>query len=889
MAHRHGFFFSIKDVKLLRTTLGTLALLAFFLAACDVDQSPLVNANELFERAVALYASGSYSQAEVFFTQALPLYEQENDLSRLADSYAYISRIHIASGQFRGALETATIAFEHARKANDFRAQARIHILKGDIVGAMGDYRKAVEEYESSYVLSEAFDDKPGKALSAMRKGTALYWMNRWDEALSQYEVALREYKAAGEEGQTAMVLLGMGEAYYRQGRYGEALNSLTQAKQTLEASEAPQAAARLAVATGNVYRAMNEGNAALERFRDGVNTLRSLRTGKEYESLLLFSIGTVYAESGRLEDAKRFYTQASASARSSGDRLAENYLYLFIANITERQIPPQTPAFQVDKRIESYLQIAQRFQDCSHLAGEAYACGRAGDLYRSVGRLVEARAMYERAVELIEMRQGEYLNPELHLPYQKELDLDRARGEWYTNLASVLLRIRRPADALMVADRSLSTLYGRFLAGESIPIRNIVLQKDMEEYRTKLEEYRLLQFEVSSLLSHRDYQAPARTLQQARARLTTLRKELETIAGRVSDAFPNYAPLAGGHTPTLSQVQAHLPRGTLLVSFLPAEQELSIFAASRTTFDVKTVPVGRDRLRGLVAEYLRLLRDPNVYSGAAGEASLPAMTRFATLSTTLYDILLRPVDPMMDRNLVIVPGEFENLPFHALERQERDGTIRYLVEITSVDYLATLGSLRFRVTGSSRIQHVLAVGNPSGRNWSIDYELRDIRSFFRDASVLIGLEATWRNIAVKADILQLSTDFRNTAGNFPFGTMALSDGETLDESIEVGFKQLATHQAFPVVVLSNTLGQGTGLTPLHAFLLRINGTSDVFLNAWGAERKASKFFSEFFYTHLANGLAPGDAYRQALLNLIRTHEVSHPYSWGQFFHFGIG
>jgi CHAT domain-containing protein len=71
--------------------------------------------------------------------------------------------------------------------------------------------------------------------------------------------------------------------------------------------------------------------------------------------------------------------------------------------------------------------------------------------------------------------------------------------------------------------------------------------------------------------------------------------------------------------------------------------------------------------------------------------------------------------------------------------------------------------------------------------------------------------------------------------------------------------------------------------------LLRVNGTSDIFLNRWTADRKASKFFSEFFFTHLSNGLAPGDAYRQALLNLIRTPDVSHPRSWAQFFHFGIG
>jgi hypothetical protein len=110
-----------------------------------------------------------------------------------------------------------------------------------------------------------------------------------------------------------------------------------------------------------------------------------------------------------------------------------------------------------------------------------------------------------------------------------------------------------------------------------------------------------------------------------------------------------------------------------------------------------------------------------------------------------------------------------------------------------------------------------------------------------------------------------------------------------VEQSITVPFEKLAELDAIPVMILSNHYGQGIGLSAEHALLLRINGTSDVFFNSWLADRKVAKFFSEYFFTHLANGLAPGDAYRQALLNLIRTRDVSHPRSWGQFFHFGVG
>ena len=874
---------------MVRSLTPAILLVALLFISCDVEQSPSVNANEMFDRAVALFEEGSYDQAEVSFTQAIPVYEDQKDLSRLGESYAYLGRISLVRGQFKNALETAQTAFEYSRQANDFRGQARINLLQGDIHQVMGDYKRALEQFDESYALSAAFDDKMSKATASLKKGFTLYCMSRWDEAQVQYENALAHYRTSGEDNNAALALLGFGEVYHRQRRYGEALSSLTQAKDLLDASEMPMAAGRLWVTLGNVYRAMNDGNAALQQFRDGANRLRALKAGKEFETLLLFSIGTIYNEGGRFDDARKFYTEAAATARATGDRLAENYNYLFIANATERRIPPQQPAFEIEKRIESYLQIAQRFRDCGHLTGEAYAYARAGDLYRSVGRLTEARTMYDRTIQLEEQRYGEYLSQDLHAPYQIELEMTEERESWYRRLATTLLELRRPADALRVFDRARSRYLGGLIRREAIPIRNAVLQEEMEEFRDKMRECTLLQLELSSLMADRDHRASPRVVQQGRSRITRLIEEMKDLAERVTRQHPNYGPLAQETTPGLSELQSTIPRGTLVLTYLAGDRELSLFAVSRARFEVKTVPIGRDRLLELVNEYMKLLRDPNVYAGAAGEASLPAMTRFARLSAELYELLLRPVDGLIERSLLIIPGrDFENVPFHAFERQDRDGTIQYLVEMTNVDYLSSMSSIRFRTSPVGRIREILAVGDPTGRNWSIDYELRDIRSFFKDANVLIGFEATWNSLTQRSDILQLSTDFRNSAGTYPFGMMALSDGETFEESVDIPFERITSIPSFPVVVLSNT-GQGAGLTSAHAFLLRMNGTSDVFYNAWGAERKAAKFFSEFFYTHLSNGLAPGDAYRQALLNLIRIHEVSHPYSWAQFFHFGVG
>jgi len=887
-AHATGFFIHFRSTRVKRLL---LLLSLVFLNSCDVEQSPLNVAANMLERGIALFDEGDYRQSEVFLTQAISVYEQARDYSKAAEAHLVLSEIALAQGQFRSALEQAQTAFEQSTLANDFRGQARVHLQQGDISRSMGDYERALVHYESSYSLSAAFDDKPSIAAAEMLRADVNFRLSRWDLAQKSYEGALAFYREVSDDANTARALMGIGETYYRQRRYGEALNSFTQAQHTLDSDDI-FSDAKLHLDLGNVYRAMNDGNAALRYFRDGANSLRARKTAKEYEALLLFSIGAVYHESSRWDDAKRFFNEAVGAAKEAGDRISESYLYLLLARTTESQIPAAQKDFQLEKRAQTYEQIAQRFQDCGHKTGQAYSYVQIGNLYQTAGRLAEAREAYQRAVELDEERAAEYLDADVHLPYQRELGIDQNHEDWYRRLAGVLLQLRRSEEALRYLDRGRSKTASDLLVAANVSIRNIGLLDDMEKLRSLYAEYRLQQLELSSLAARRQLQGTAQTIGQTRVQIAKANENLKALTERISRNYPNYGPLTGKYDAIqVSELQPSIPRGTLVVTYLVSQDYLHVFALSRTSFIVRNSAIGRERLVGMVDEYQRLLKDPNVYAGAAGEASLPAMTRFATLSTQLYDILIRPIEDLLDRSLVIVAGrEFENFPFQTIERESPDGVIKYLIELTSVDYLSSFSSFKFRTTAATRIRNVMALGNPTGKNWSVDYELRDIRSFFKEAVVQIGFEATWENLrSARQEVVQISSDFKNNAGNLPFGSIAFSDGTTLEESIEVPFDRLTSIPAVPVMVLSNTLGQGVGLTPLHAFLLRLNGTSDVFYNAWSAERKATKFFSEFFYTHLSNGLAPGDAYRQAILNLIQTQEVNHPFSWGQFFHYGIG
>ncbi len=872
-----------------RASILSSTLLLLF-SHCEMRDRPLADATDLFDRAVSLYDDHTYARAESLFVQALSVFEREGQTYSIVEANRYLGQLYFAEGRYHTALGRFDSALHRSEALKDFRSEMTLHALIGDTYASLARNQAAIASYREAHRLSSAFNDLDTKASLEMRMARTSMYSGHLDDAFSYYQTAFSHYQGQKGAG-LAEALRGLGEVLFLQKKYDAAQTSLVQARSLLPRNDQVVLDAELRMALGLVQKAQRNFNDALEWFRDAVNMLRSKKSGKDQEIKLLFQIGQVYFDNGRPADAKKYFAEAEALAKAGGDGIAEGYLNLFGVRCDERGLNPNQKIREIPRLIQGYQGVVQKFQVVGHRTGEAYAHAQVGRLYESVGTLGKARDEYREAIEVEEATLGEYLNLDNHAGYLADLQMDKERLVWYAQLASLLLQMKAKEEALGVIEAGSMRPVTRMLQDVSVAIRHPNLRQDFLKARGALAELRMLQIEQSSILGIRRGISFEGLINSLHSRIQSQQRDFTTLAARISGLYPNYEPLLRWNSIRLKDIQRNIPPGTLIIRFLPAEDQLHVFAISRNKFDVKSTIVTREKLLSLVGEYSRLLNDPSVYTGSAGETSVTTMTRFATLSTQLYDYLLRPIDPMLERNLVIVASpEFDCFPFHALERQERGGSVKYLIEMTSVDYVPSLASIRYKTAETERLNRVVGIGNPTGKNWSIDYELRDIRSFFKEAMILIGKDASWNNLRqAKADALQLSTDFLMGEGESPLGVMSLAKAQTPDEVTKIPFERLTDIEAPSMVLLSNQYGQGIGLSTLHALVLRVNGTSDVFLNAWFSERKAAKFFSEFFYTHLANGLAPGDAYRQALLNLIRTRDVSHPHSWGQFFHFGLG
>ena len=875
----------------MKRTSPLLLLATVLLVACDVGDRPATDPTELYEKAVALVQEQSFKQAKPILENVIQSFHDLKKNDQLIEALTFLVQTDLNLGEFRSALVASDQAALLMRKEGDVHGEVRLALLQGDISAAMHMNNRAIAYYRTAAASAIAFDDKIAKAESDLKIASVLQGSGDLEGALNVYKGVLTLSQGNGDRQHLATALGGMGSIYRMQKRNEEAANSLVQAVATVSQSGNPLLNARLHEEFGLLHLAQNNNNAAIRDFRDGINILRRARTGKDIQTVLLFQLGHLYEHNNNLTEAKRYYREAWELARSQGDRLSENYLSFFMVRCEFNLLSEEDRTRSEEKLRRSYEQIAKSFLDCGHISGEGFLYIQLGKQFQRAGDLIKARDYFLKAVTLDQNALAEYSNEELHLPYQDALGILPSHQDWYTCLCEVLVQSQRQKEALKIVEYARTKELAGTFQNIIVSLRYPQVKLQTRNVQVQLQKAKMLEAEYTARLASTKHSSDAVELNALHTELENAKLSLRKESRQIIDVHPNYETLVLPSPVESGIIQAGIPRGTLAIEFLPTDDQLYIFAVTRSQLLVRISNIRHENLTKLMTEYRQLLQDPNVYSGEAGEASVPSMTRFASLSTQLYDILLRPVEDLFERNLIIVANdEMDGFPFHAIERQDSQGSVKYVIEVTSVDYVPSLTSLRYRAVSTARLQDIVAFGNPTGKNWSVDYELRDIRSFFKGAKVLVGLETSWDNLkSIKADILQISTEFTQRNVELPLGNFILSDGLMVEQSTTIPFEKLAELEAIPVITLSNHYGQGIGLSAEHALLLHINGTPDIFLNAWSADRKAAKFFSEYFFTHLANGLAPGDAYRQALLNLIRTREVNHPRSWGQFFHFGVG
>ncbi|HET9036894.1 MAG TPA: CHAT domain-containing protein, partial [Myxococcaceae bacterium] len=400
---------------------------------------------------------------------------------------------------------------------------------------------------------------------------------------------------------------------------------------------------------------------------------------------------------------------------------------------------------------------------------------------------------------------------------------------------------------------------------------------------------------------------------------LEAVRMERESLEQKMRASSPRYAALVPAAPLSIAEIRDKvLDDSSTLLEYLVGEKRSFVFAVSRGQVAAAVLP-GRAALQRAVRSVVRTWSDP----GALDDAARPA--------AALSRMVLGPVAGALRGNtlLVVADGPLQQLPFAALPFPRGGGALldRFtLVSSPSASVVAALRSGREAPNPDGVALAILADPVVEGRRLTVGPtgpELASLTRAFEGAGLhrlepLPGSRKEARQIAsylpAERVLIALGSDASRDTALGPevarahivhFATHALLDvrrpelsGIVVSERDAAGqprngFLSLADVSSMrlsaELVVLSacrTGLGKdvrGEGLVGLTRGFMNA-GAPRVLGSLWKVSDTATAaLMSRFYRELLEDGLAPGEALRDAQRALRRERRTSAPHAWAGF------
>ncbi|UCH94690.1 MAG: protein kinase [Candidatus Aminicenantes bacterium] len=159
-----------------------------------------------------------------YASQALKIFQSENNPEMEAETLANISRAHQKLKNYKKALEYGKKALTLAKKTNyQFVIAASLDILGGTYF-ELSDYDRALENYLESLKIKEKMGDPRFIAASSGNIGNIYASLGQYDKSLEFQDKALKIANDTGNQWGIVTSLLSMGNVYNSQQNYDEAM-----------------------------------------------------------------------------------------------------------------------------------------------------------------------------------------------------------------------------------------------------------------------------------------------------------------------------------------------------------------------------------------------------------------------------------------------------------------------------------------------------------------------------------------------------------------------------------------------------------------------------------------------------------------------------------------
>ena len=858
--------------------LAIVAASALLRIGCSPSQQDkATQASQKSLTAQRLFIDRDFARALSTTREAMELNSDMQDDSSLADNYFLLANCQRQLGQYDSALSSFQEAVQYFHEVADQHAERKARIALAEFYALMGDDKDAAGIASDAAMAAQVFSksDETFRALTIA--AGAFHRLGRYDQELQTLDALVRLDSSQFNRRSRLALERQRSDALFASGRVEEA-RRVAGASMVLAASGNDRDGfAEAAFRWGSHLYALGRPDSALRLYGAALDRLDS-RSDQTLRLRLLSALGVIAYRAQQFENAHTYFTDAIGAARTAGRTDAEQMLQLGLVACDDRGHSTKAPAYLTDLAARC-TDIAARCRAEGNLPGEALAELKLGEIHRERNDAAASLDAYRKSADLSERSVDDRTGDE---PDLLTTLMEGDRSGWYDGLIAGAISSGNADSLYALLDRKNSRDIAGFLSRISFQTADLSLNRKLASWQWSLNTVRLLQKDIAEEASNGGKD-------DSRLRLLgTLRdRQLAACFSAARDlGNPNFAHILSRERPPLRAMRDTLPKGSALVLYALQPGAVTALIATRDTAVIRSAAASRQNLLGTIREYNDAISEVRVNANGVRSNDPSSASTVNQLSSLLSRMLVAPMQQDLrglEKIYAVLPAEFGWLPLHTLHAE--GGPI---LEHVNVSYLPAPEALLFGQKPERFVQRITGLGYPGRTSWDVEYELKDIRGFYSQTTLLFDTLTTLRHLVDSTyDLLHVAAEFHLDLSAPDNTGTTLADGLTPFGMRNVGLGEMLS-VPMPQVLLYSNISQRPGALYRYAPLLFLaNGTHTVVTAMWQGDRRARKHFGEGFYTALLSGTPSAEAYRLALLGMMRRDEHDFPGGWGMYYLFG--
>jgi len=834
------------------------------------DQAVLARASYYSGR--SHYFLTDYRTALPFMQRALKLSRADGDAPFEGEVLLGICKLHKQQGTYVDGLRVCAESIAKFDSLGLTRDAGRAWMTVGALRDLRGEFELALEANERARVAMESIHD--ADYFTLLNEVSITYTnLGRYEDALAALKLSLEGREKLGDPYYIGISHSNIGAVYYAYGQFERAIEHYLVCLQLCGVAGDRRSLAITLEQLSNAYIGL--GN--FQKAREYVE--RELAVTREYqlealEAVALRQMGRVQLLLGDLGASQKFNELALAAARkvkAQGDEAASLNALADLALARGDAAAAQALA-------EQALRLARDMNAPDFEVEVRLTLARAA---RARGSNELALTQLRAAVSIIDDVRGGVRTDSGKIGY-----LDK-RQNVFELMALTLAESGESTAALEVAEAARGRAFSDLLATQRVSLKTA----DTREF----DAIRSMEARLRATLDQ-DSTDPAQQADLLATRAAN-QSSLGARLYKLRNEQPELASLVATHPLAVADITAEAKRlGAVLVEYLVTDERLLVWVVDPAGHvEIRTVTVGRERLRAAVGELRRMM---NRLDSARSADDAPVSQQLALL----HGWLLAPIEAALPRDatavVYIVPHDAVHfVPFAAL----RDTHGRYALSRHTFAYSPSAAVLRYTASKKQRAlsparPYFLALADPTppadvvqeplpgaraeiaaaARRFAVDRRL----TLYGDAAS----EASLRRLAPAQTTLHFAVHGLVRDDRPWESALILAPGEGQDGWLKLPEIFGLDLRADLVVLSGCSTGtgklSGDGIVGLARALIYA-GAPSVIVSQWDVSDRSTAYLMDRFYAALASGRDKAAALRSAQLATLARHP--QPALWAPF------